>query len=384
MALFSRRASLLEQVKALRAELGPSAPAPLPQELDDLARFLKPTPATEPKPDELAQLQGFLDALPDPSGVLEAKGKLVRANNVLDQLLGGRSVGRTLLEGTRSSELQEAAERSLQGSCVKREVNLPALQKVVMASLAPLPGGRALVVLRDLTEQKRIEQSRRDFVANASHELRTPVAAISGAVETLLSEAIELNGPARGFVEMVQRHSSRLTRLTQDLLDLSKLESGEWRVELGAVELTSLFDVVVELVRSRATPRGVQLAADAPNGLRVLADRRALEQILVNLIDNAIKFSPEGGRVTLLADNAGAHVLISVIDHGQGIEARHLQRIFERFYRVDGGRAREAGGTGLGLAIVKHLVQAQGGEVGVESGQGGSRFWVKLKSAPAT
>jgi len=236
-------------------------------------------------------------------------------------------------------------------------------------------------VLRDLTEQKRSEATRRDFVANASHELRTPVAAISGAAETLLSGGIPLDETARSFVEMINRHCGRLTRLTQDLLDLSRLEAGEWHVEMGALEVQPLCEQAIELVRARAAQRKVVLAVDAPPRLRVLADRRALEQVLVNLLDNAIKFSPEGGRVTLLADGTGSHVVLSVIDAGAGIEPRHLERIFERFYRVDSGRAREAGGTGLGLAIVKHLAQAQGGEVGVESGQGGSRFWVKLRAA---
>jgi two-component system phosphate regulon sensor histidine kinase PhoR len=379
VALFPKRGSLLEAARALKAELEGVAPGQLPAELDELARVLR---SLGPGAAGSDLLQEVLDALPEPAGVLGRDGKLQRTNFLLDALLGpGRSQGRTLLEATRSAELGEAGAKALGGGTERRELTLPALQKIVLASLAPLPGTRALVLLRDLTEAKRADATRRDFVANASHELRTPVAAISGAVETLLSGGITLDPAARSFIEMIDRHSSRLTRLTQDLLDLSRLESGEWRVELGAVELLPLYDTVLELVRGRTSHRKVTVLADAPAGLKVLADRRALEQILVNLLDNAIKFSPEGGRVTLLADGAGAHVVLSVIDQGMGIEPRHLQRIFERFYRVDAGRAREAGGTGLGLAIVKHLTQAQGGEVGVESGAGGSRFWVKLRAA---
>ena len=382
MALFPKRGSLLEAARALKAELEGIAPGQVPAEfteLQDLARVLR---SLGPGAAGGDLLQEVLDALPDPAGVLGRDGKLQRTNFLMDALLGpGRSQGRTLLEATRSAELGEAAARALAGTTDRRELTLPALQKIALASVAPLPGSRGLVLLRDLTEAKRADATRRDFVANASHELRTPVAAISGAVETLLSGGITLDPAARSFIEMIERHAIRLTRLTQDLLDLSRLESGEWRVELGAVELLPLYDTVLELVLGRSSQRKVNVLADAPAGLKVLADRRALEQILVNLLDNAIKFSPEGGRVTLLADGAGSHVVLSVIDQGMGIEPRHLQRIFERFYRVDSGRAREAGGTGLGLAIVKHLTQAQGGEVGVESGAGGSRFWVKLRAA---
>ena len=134
------------------------------------------------------------------------------------------------------------------------------------------------------------------------------------------------------------------------------------------------------LVKERAAAKAIHLGADVPPELQIRADARALEQILVNLLDNAIKYTPQGGRVTLLGDGAGDHVIVSVIDTGPGIEPRHQQRIFERFYRVDGGRARSDGGSGLGLAIVKHLTQAQGGSVGVQSGRGGSRFWVRLPS----
>jgi two-component system phosphate regulon sensor histidine kinase PhoR len=251
----------------------------------------------------------------------------------------------------------------------------------VQVSLSPVSSGEALVVLRDLTEDKRLESVRRDFIANASHELRTPVSAISGAVETLLGGAVKLEPEARGFVEMIARHADRLARLTRDLLDLSRLETGQYTVETGLVEVGPFCEGVVELVRSRATEKQIVLGYDGPASLRVLADRRALEQVLVNLLDNAVKFTPQGGRVTLLADGGGPFAVLSVIDSGPGIEPRHRERIFERFYRVDMGRSRESGGTGLGLSIVKHLVQAQGGQVGVESGRGGSRFWVRLPVA---
>jgi two-component system phosphate regulon sensor histidine kinase PhoR len=220
---------------------------------------------------------------------------------------------------------------------------------------------------------------RRDFIANASHELRTPVAAIAGAAETLLG--MQASEEAKPFLEMIARQVARLGRLTSDLLDLSRLESGQWPIELGAYEIAPTCAGALELVRERAKVKNIILGVDVAPDLCVRADLRAVEQILVNLLDNAIKYTPEGGRVTLLTDGAGTHVIVSVLDTGPGIEPRHQQRIFERFYRADGGRARADGGSGLGLAIVKHLAQAQGAEVGVESGRGGSRFWVRL---PAT
>jgi two-component system phosphate regulon sensor histidine kinase PhoR len=300
-------------------------------------------------------------------------------NKVLDELVGtGRAQGRTLLELTRSGELGEAAERAVAGTGVHGEFKVASLEKVLLVTLAPLSDRRALAVLRDLTEQKRLEAVRRDFIANASHELRTPVAAISGAVETLLSGRQMVDPSARQFVEMIARHAERLSRLTRELLDLSRLEAGDFRLEIGPVDLATLCAASLELVRTRAEEKGIKLGFDGPPGLRAMADRRALEQILVNLLDNAVKYTPSGGRVTVLTDSNGNSVVLSVLDTGPGIEPRHRARIFERFYRVDLGRAREDGGTGLGLAIVKHLAQAQGGQAGVESGQGGSRFWVKL------
>src|SRR5262249_18556671 len=163
--------------------------------------------------------------------------------------------------------------------------------------------------------------------------------------------------------------------------DLSKLESGQWALEVGPFEGLAVCESALALVKERAVAKKIHLGADVAPELQIRADARAVEQILVNLLDNATKYTPEDGRVTLLGDGAGDQVILSVIDTGPGIEPRHQQRIFERFYRVDGGRARADGGSGLGLAIVKHLAQAQGGEVGVESGRGGSRFWVRLPAA---
>ncbi|HEY6910511.1 MAG TPA: ATP-binding protein [Myxococcales bacterium] len=376
MAFFKRAVSLNEAVSIIRGTLEEQGGAPLPADLQALSASLRPRDAlgvVTPTPEVLSVIEG----LPEPAGLLEAGCRFVAANASLDALLSRRTVGCTVMEATRSAELDELAGSALAGWAGRREMTLPALEnKVVEAVLSPLPGSRALLALRDLTATKRAEVVRRDFIANASHELRTPVSAISGAAETLLGMRVE--EAARPFLEIIARQSVRLSRLTGDLLDLSLLESGQWPVEIGAYDVQRISEGAVQLVKDRAAAKAIDLGIDVPANLSLRADARATEQILVNLLDNAIKYTPPGGRVTLLADAAGHHVMISVLDTGPGIEARHQQRIFERFYRVDGGRARSDGGSGLGLAIVKHLAQAQGGDVGVESGRGGSRFWVRL------
>jgi two-component system, OmpR family, phosphate regulon sensor histidine kinase PhoR len=380
VALFWRRVTLDEVLATVRMELTAREPGEaLAPELVEIARLLRDEGggfvAGGPPPG----LQEIVDGIPDGAGVLDSRGRLVIVNKALDELVGaGRAQGRTLLEITRSGELGGAAERAVAGTGVHGEFNVVSLDKVLLVTLSPLSDRRALAVLRDLTEHKRLEAIRRDFIANASHELRTPVTAISGAVETLLSSGQRLDPSARQFVEMIARHGERLSRLTRELLDLSCLEAGDFRLELGPIELGPLCAAVLDLVRARAEEKRITLGFDGPPGLRALGDRRALEQILVNLLDNAVKYTPAGGRITVLTDGTGTSVVLSVLDTGPGIEPRHRARIFERFYRADLGRAREDGGTGLGLAIVKHLAQAQGGQVGVESGQGGSRFWVKL------
>ncbi|HWE24149.1 MAG TPA: ATP-binding protein [Myxococcales bacterium] len=380
MALFWRRVTLDEVLAAVRMELAARAPGEaISPELIEVARLLRDEGAGFVAGGPPPAVQEVVDGIPDAAGVLDSRGRLVVVNKALDELVGpGRALGRTLLEITRSGELGDAAEKAISGTRVHGEFTVVALDKVLLATISPISDRRAIAVLRDLTEQKRMEAVRRDFIANASHELRTPVAAISGAVETLLSSGQMLDASARQFVEMIARHAERLSRLTRELLDLSRLEAGDIRLELGPVELAPLCVAALDLVRARADEKRITLGFDGPPRLRAIGDRRALEQILVNLLDNAVKYTPDGGRVTVLADSNASSVVLSVLDTGPGIEPRHRARIFERFYRADPGRSREDGGTGLGLAIVKHLAQAQGGQVGVESGQGGSRFWVKL------
>jgi two-component system phosphate regulon sensor histidine kinase PhoR len=374
MAIFGREPTLEEALSLLRRRLDEKGP--LPKALIELGQRLlqRESPRTFADP----SLPEMVAAMPDAAGVIDGGGRFIAANRPLEVLLGSTVLGRSLLEATRSQELADAVWRALAGWPASREMTLPGPGKVAFALLAPLPQARALLVLRDLTEPKRQELIRRDFIANASHELRTPVSAISGAVETLLS-GLPLADEARPFVEMIARHAERLGNLSSDLLDLSRLESGEVRPEMEPLDATLSMSVALELVRAKAAEKELELRVEGTPGLRVLADARALEQIFVNLLDNAIKYTKPRGRITMTSEARDGRVVLSVTDTGPGIEPRHLQRLFERFYRADPGRSRAAGGTGLGLAIVKHLTQLQGGEVFVESSAAGSRFWLRLR-----
>ena len=373
MPLFARRPTLGEALEKVRAEL--RAGNLSPDVFEELRRRDQPLISGGLDP---PRFQETLEAIPGAAALLEVGGRISARNAAMTQLAGGAE---TVLEATRSADLQDLCARGLAGWPHRRDLVLPALDVQVEAVVAPLSHARALLVLRDLSAERRADRVRRDFIANASHELRTPVTAVRAAAETLLEGGLALPAQARDFVQMIARHADRLSRLTDDLLDLSRLETGAWKLEGRPVRLAEVADSIIELFRERAEAKGIVLAADVPERLRASADQQALEQILANLVDNAVKFTPEGGRVTVLGDGLGPTVMISVVDTGPGVPRQHQARIFERFYRADAGRSRELGGTGLGLAIVKHLAQAMAGEAGVESSQNGSRFWVRLPSA---
>jgi two-component system phosphate regulon sensor histidine kinase PhoR len=373
------RTGLAEAVRALRAELAGGPRAHLGREVRELADLLAQRERGRRGADRDAAEQELLSALPDAAALVSKDGWVRASNAAFDTLAAtGRAAGLTPLEITRSAELSEAVRRALEGTA--RRLELAIDQRTWLVHLAPLLRGEVLLLLRDVTEEKRGEATRRDFVANASHELRTPIAAIRAAAETLLAGAVDEPAAARGFVEIVARHAERLARLTQDLLDLSRLESRQWRFQLERVDAAAVARQVVELLAPSARAKGLSLASAVPEGAAVRADARALEQVLVNLVDNAVKYTAHGG-VTLEAGRDGAAWALAVTDTGPGIDPRHLPRIFERFYRVDPGRAREQGGTGLGLAIAKHLVQGMGGELAVESDGAGTRFRLTLPAA---
>jgi two-component system phosphate regulon sensor histidine kinase PhoR len=236
--------------------------------------------------------------------------------------------------------------------------------------LGPVTGG-VLLVLHDVTELRRLERVRSEFVANVSHELRTPLTCIKGYLETLLDGALDDRAHARRFLEVAGTHAERLDRLIDDLLELSNIESGRVTLVPKRLDLGEVVAGVAAMFERRTGQSHQTLERTVPVGLSVQADRDRLVQILVNLVDNAVKFTPEGGRIGIEAGPAGdGRVEIRVSDTGIGIPSTDLPRITERFYRVDKDRSREVGGTGLGLAITKHLVQAHGGELHVESALG--------------
>ena len=246
----------------------------------------------------------------------------------------------------------------------------------------PGPPWGAVFVLHDISELKRLEAIRRDFVANVSHELRTPVSVIRANSETLLDGALEDEVVSKDFVTAIHRNAERITNLVTDLLDLARIEAGGLGFQADVMDLSGVVDRTIVSVQPLAAARNVSVLNELDEGLQAFADERAVEQVLTNLIENGVKYGMENGHVWVRAYRTPGRVRVEVIDDGVGIEAQHRTRLFERFYRVDKGRSREAGGTGLGLAIVKHLVNTMGGQVGVEANRPqGTVFWLTF---PAT
>jgi signal transduction histidine kinase len=238
-----------------------------------------------------------------------------------------------------------------------------------MVTACPLDHGGGVLALVDMTATRRLELVRRDFVANVSHELRTPLTVIAGFTETLAEEGVP-PGKRRQFSDMILSNTTRMQRIVDDLLDLSRIESGGWVPNPEALDGEAIVEEALSGLRSAAEAKGIRLEAriDPSAGL-LRADRTALRQILSNLVENAIRYTTRG-TVTVATSAAAGGVNLSVSDTGSGIAPSHLSRIFERFYRADSGRARESGGTGLGLAIVRHLVEAHGGNVEARSTEG--------------
>ena len=332
---------------------------------------------------EQAKATAILDGMIE--GVIAVDGRDVilllneraRAMFGLDATRGER---KPFLEVIRNRDLHEVFRESRargEGAVSRRELRLASpVERRVQVNAVPLrlsPDEVGVVmVLHDVTELRRLEQVRTEFVANVSHELRTPLTAIHGYLETLLAGALEERENARRFLEIVFRHTERLGRLLNDLTDLSNIELGRVSLKLAPTRLDEVVDAVLAIMSPRAVSGRVTLRSQVPPDLpTVLADRDRLVQVVINLVDNAIKYTPEGGRVTVKAEaRADGQVAVDVVDTGIGIPPIDLPRITERFYRVDKARSRELGGTGLGLAIVKHLVVAHGGQLRIESEPG--------------
>jgi len=239
--------------------------------------------------------------------------------------------------------------------------------------------GEVVLVLHDITEIQRLEQVRQTFASNVSHELRTPLSVIRANTEALIDGALDDPEAAEAFLAATLRHAERLGRLVSDLLDLSRIEAGQLALEPRTLPLAPVVQRVLEMVEGLAEERHIRLHCRVPQVMDVLADFAALEQVLLNLVDNAVKYGQEGGEVWVSAEPVQGGVRIMVKDDGPGIDPEHHHRLFERFYRVDPGRSRVVGGTGLGLAIVKHLVTDMGGQIGVRARvPQGTVFWVEL------
>lgn len=327
---------------------------------------------------------------------IDAQGRILRMNRAAGKLLGiepDAAQGRNVAEVARNVELQAFIEQTLSGAAPTEGEMLfrsggekwLQIHGTILNDAAGCRMG-AVVVLNDLTRIRRLENFRRDFVANVSHELKTPITSIKGFVETLLDGAMREPESAEKFLGIIARQADRLNAIINDLLLLSKLEQGDKAaISTEEAAIRPVLDAAVQLCAPRAEAKNIGVEVHCDDSLRSRINVPLLEQAVVNLVDNAVKYSDDWKTVSVKAAARDGVLELSVCDEGYGIAAEHLERIFERFYRVDKGRSREMGGTGLGLAIVKHIAQAHGGTVTVESAPGkGSRFTLFIpSSAPA-
>jgi two-component system phosphate regulon sensor histidine kinase PhoR len=344
------------------------------------------------------QLETLLNSMQDAVIAVSADGLVQWANRSMDHLVPQRPrLQAPVVETIRDPDFLAAVKSATEA----REVKTARATSIIPGrafdvTAAPLPDGGAVAVLRDLTETERVEKTRRDFIANVSHELRTPLTSIQGYSETLLDNSSENGGPTREFIEIIRKNATRMSRLTEDLLTLARVESGETRFDIERVLPNELLHDAEESFREIARTHGIDLQIEElPQAIQtqsggqstqtmtaVLADREAIHQAFANLIDNALKYGASGGRIVLGVRPVPQAVEFYVRDFGAGIPSEHLPRLFERFYRIDKARSRESGGTGLGLAIVKHIVRAHRGSIRAESELNhGSMFVFTLPTA---
>jgi two-component system phosphate regulon sensor histidine kinase PhoR len=341
--------------------------------------------------DERNRSAAILGSMVEGVAVVSGDERILYCNQAFEQILElpqGSSQGKKLVEGLRQAELVTAVRQVLPGGDeVTGEVEVGTVRRrsfsVTAAPVRAAGASSAVLVLHDITELRRLERVRRDFVANVSHEFKTPLTAIQGFAETLLGGALDDKANRKRFMEIIREHAQRLARLTDDLLKLSRIEAGRLELESRPVSVAALVNGCVETARLKAESKGLRLVVQVPEGLpAVRGDAVQLGEVLQNLVDNALQYTPPGGRIDVTAYSNGQEVIFTVADTGIGIPEADLERIFERFYRVDAARSREAGGTGLGLSIARHIVDAHGGRIWVESAVGqGSRFRFSIDSA---
>lgn len=332
---------------------------------------------------ERSRFEAVLESMDEGVLALNQRSQLTMINRAALGLLSLSTEhdGDTLAERIPIPTLHELVARALAGHPDRGEFEtLTTPPRQILAYASPLRQQEgAVVVLHDVTEIRRLERIRRDFVANVSHELRTPVSIIRLNAETLLDGALERPEVARKFLEAQMRNADRLAALVSDLLEISRIEAGTYEIHPDFIRVAPIVERIVESVQQIADEKHMEVRCEVAPDMVAWADAEALEHVLLNLVDNAVKYTPAEGKIAVRVRAEGERVRIEVEDNGPGIEARHRARIFERFYRVDKGRSREVGGTGLGLAIVKHLAEAMDGSVGVSPATPqGSIFWVLL------
>lgn len=325
-------------------------------------------------------LETLLNSMQEPVIAVSGDGRVLWANQRMERLLpSGIRLGEPLVQSARDPEILRAMQHALD----TRDVTLARAAKIFSGRVfdltaAPMPGGGAVAVLHDQTEIERVEKTRRDFIANVSHELRTPLTSIQGYSETLL-ESDGFSEQARDFVEIIRKNAARMSRLTEDLLVLARVESGERNFTYEMISPQELLKDVQQTFGEICESRGIELSIINTASSSVFVDRDAIHQVFANLVENALKYGELGKKIIVGACETDEGIQFFVRDFGEGIPSEHLPRLFERFYRVDKARSREASGTGLGLAIVKHVVRAHGGSIKAESELNhGSTFYFTL------
>jgi two-component system phosphate regulon sensor histidine kinase PhoR len=331
------------------------------------------------------ELATMLDSMQEAVVAVTAEGTVRWSNAVMQRIAGTQiRAGRSLIHSVRDPDLLACIKGALERAEVRSgRANSLAPGRVFEISAAPLPSGGALAVLHDVTRIEAAEKSRRDFIANVSHELRTPLTSIQGYVETLVEDPRPNPETTREFLGIIHKNASRMNRLTEDLLALASVESPDYRLAAQPIRACAMVQDAIESLGGLVVDSGVELESAGAPDLLVMADPDAMNQVFGNLIENALKYGKSGRRILVGARPLEEEVQFFVQDFGPGIASEHLDRIFERFYRVDKARSRESGGTGLGLAIVKHIVLAHGGRIWAESEFGsGAAFHFTLPLAP--
>jgi len=343
---------------------------------------------------ERTRLEAVLEAMDDAVIALDNEGRITLLNGSAQRLIGVHGhrhevVGRRLADVADAPELTSllATLRTDSHASVEFETARPTPRAFLARGTRQTDGNGSVLVVQDVTRLRRLEKTRKDFVANVSHELRTPVTVIRANAETLLDGAINEPKLAATFLDALLRNADRLSALVADLLDLSRIESGTLEFAIEPIGAFAAAQDAVASVASEALAKGSTVEIEMPADAVIAADASAIEQVLVNLLSNAIMYTHDGSRIDVIGQRIGRQLRIEVRDNGPGIPLKHHRRVFERFYRVDKGRSHGLGGTGLGLAIVKHLVTAMGGNVGVKPARPGRKrrpgccFWFTLPLA---